>query len=230
MINNRIIAFFTLLTLILLAGCDELSMEDLYNSNLDYFEHSIKVENGQLEYALNDTIWIKGEMPATLISVQSGEEVTFQNASFLLSGELLLLYTENDSASFLERNFSVTVNKGEVELINVVANGETRFQIDIKYGKPLENNIIYFGLVPKFEGVFGFKALSNVYYGENRTDYTDMSWNNKKGVINHYFDNEEINDEAYSEIPVEVKQYFEYLYGSSFISDKDFYFFNVIAE
>lgn len=225
--SKKFLIVTILFVVFILPGCLKFE-DDLSNAKpTKYFVQKINGENSQKEYSKGDTLWFNAIIPDSLIDYNSGESIVLKNASFIFSGEIYLLKPLYDSLHFLDNNFDVLVTDGSIELVNIIENNYTSYMFTVKFGKPLDNKKIRFGIIPHYLGVFSFEASANVYYGEDRIDYNDFSQDNEMGVFSLTYNIEDVNSDVYYALPPAYRQAYDSYYTNSYIDAKRFYFIEV---
>jgi hypothetical protein len=143
-----------------------------------------------------------------------------------LSGVINLIEPQYDSLIFIDRNFDIIEEDGNVVFINVFNSTQSSYSFDIKYGKPLNTNNVKFGLILDYPGIFGIEFNGYVYYGDDRTDYDDYSLENK-GYINFIFGMNSINESIYHTISIESRYKYDNYYNTNKMAHKRVFFIDV---
>jgi hypothetical protein len=225
--SKKFLIVIFLLSVFIFPGCLKFE-DDISNAKpTKYFTQQVNGENSQKEYSKGDTLWFNAIIPDSLTDYNSGELILLKNASFIFSGEIYLLKPLYDSLHFLDNNFDIIVTDGSIELVNIIENNYTSYMFTAKFGKPLVNNKIRFGIIPHYLGIFSFEVNANVYYGEDRIDYNDFSQDNEMGVFSMTFNIADVNSEVYYALPPTYRQAYDSYYTTSYINAKRFYFIEV---
>jgi hypothetical protein len=222
-----------LLVFIVLFSCEKNIEGDIQTSKEKYFRENIDVENVKEEYTLGDTIWFSSTISNKLTDTKTSEAINLENQTFILNGVITLLNRRYDSLSFINDNFDLVSDLGEVQLINVysaINYQPESYSFDIRFGKPLLTNEVRFGLVANYQGIFAMEFESLVYYGSERNDYYNYSLDYEKGYIDLSFSNDSINDSLFYALPKEYIVYYQNYYNGSDITSNKFYFFEVGDE
>ncbi len=206
-----------------LSSCEGLFSEDIENPEITYFVEKVNL-TGLKEYnEVNDTIWLEYELPETLIDYQTSNVIALENATGFLKGTFNMLY-RFDTTDFSSQNFKIIVENGEINLIQVINSNYITYYFDIKYGKPLSDNKVKVGLVGLYSAVYALELKSVIYYGPNRTDYSDYSVSHNQGEITHAFNVNDINSQLFYALPVSTQQYYSTYYTTYAIQNKWFCF------
>ncbi len=193
-----------------------------------YFYGFMNIENNMVEYALGDTIWFNSDIENELTDSKTGKVIELENQTFILNGMVTLLKPEFDTLPFIYNNFHVIEDIGEIQLINIINTQDNTYNFDIRFGKPLHTNQVRFGLLLDYRGIMSVEYKSWVYYGSERNDYDDFSTDNSKGYIDFKFNTDELNDSIYYNLPIEYHNYFDSYYTPAKISERKFYFIEVV--
>lgn len=183
--------------------------------------------NNDTLYYTGDTLWFEVALADSLTDNYSGEQVSLENATLNFSALVYLLYTANDSLSFLENNFDVFVDEGIFLLANVFNEGESAYSFDLRFGLPLTPGRLRFGLVPHFDGIFSMEATGSAFFGPERLDYNDFSRNNPSAQLTYYFDVNNVNYPVYQQIPLGYRLNYDYYFTDYLLSRQRFYFFKI---
>lgn len=216
-----------LLLLLALTGHSCLKTEVPENENAERYQaiQATQLLNNDTLYVTGDTLWFEVSFADSLTDSNTGEQVFLENATFDFSSTVYLLYTTNDSLSFLGNNFDVFVDEGIFLLSNVFNEGESTYTFDLRFGQPLNSRRLCFGLVPHFEGIFSIEATGSAFFGPERSDYKDFSRNNPSARLTYYFDANNINYPVYQQIPVGYRLNYDYYFTAYLLSRQRFYFF-----
>jgi len=225
--TNNLKNLFAFVALIGLLGCEQNIDETPQTSNVKYFNGQITVENSEFKYALGDTIWFSSHFQNQLTDSKSKEVTQLENETFMLNGTLFLLKPKYDSLLFVYDNFNLVEDLGSVNLINVINTRPEEYTFEIKFGKPLINNSVRFGLVLNYKAIFAIEYDCAVFYGSDRTDYDDFSTENNKDNIAISFNTKNVNDSIFNALPSEYFNYYQSYYNSSDISANKFFFIEV---
>lgn len=224
---SYIIAF---LAIIVISSCDK---DESVSSQAKYgtFREQVTVENVSDTFLLGDTIWLSASINNELYDYSTQQAVDIENASFMLSGFINSLKENDDSSFFIYENFEIVEDIGEIMIVNVLNTyDQISYNFDLKFGGPYENHDLRFGLIPKFEAVFAMEFEGVAIYGPDRINYEDFSEENEKALIDFYFSNDNINDTVYYTLPYNYQQYYNNYYNSLDITNKEFYFFEVVNK
>jgi hypothetical protein len=219
-----------LLVFIVLFSCEKDMGGGIQTSKEKYFRENIDVENVNEKYTLGDTIWFSATISNKLTDTETGEAISLENQTYILNGVINLLKRRYDSLFFINDNFDLVSDLGEVQLINVFNYEPESYTFDMRFGKPLPTNEVRFGLVLNYQGIFAIEFESLVYFGSERIDYDNYSLDNEKGYIDLSFSNNSINDSLFYALHKEYIAYYQNYYNGSAITSNKFYFFEVGDE
>lgn len=211
-------------------SCEKISEEDFQSTVQEYFYDSINVENFKEQYIKGDTIWFSANIKDELLDFNSGEQIILKNQTYILAGVINLLMPQYDSLFFLDQNIDIVEDIGEIQLINVLNSTPPSYTFDMRFGKPLNSNEIRFGIIPNYPGIFGVEFEGWVYYGSERDDFDDFSFDNHKGYLDLSFSGDNINDSVFYALPPEYLYNYEPYYNSVKVSNKKFFFLDIIEE
>ncbi|PKP09297.1 MAG: hypothetical protein CVU09_12340 [Bacteroidetes bacterium HGW-Bacteroidetes-4] len=218
---------FLLLLVLTLLGQSCLKTEVPENENAARYASfwPVMLPNNDTLYDTGDTLWFEVPVADSLTDAYTGEQVKLENATFDFSATVYLLYTTNDSLTFLEKNFDVFVDEGFFLLANVFNEGEAAYSFDFRFGLPLSSERLRFGLVPHFDGIFSMEATGAAFFGPERSNYNDFSQNNPSAQLTYYFDVNNVNYPVYKQIPVGYRLNYDYYFTDYLVSRQRFYFF-----
>lgn len=195
------------------------------------FNEQILVENTNDTILVGDTLWVSAVINSELYDYATDELIELEKASFLLSGFINNLKSDNDSVAFIDTNIDIVEENGELLLVNIADNFEqVSINLDIKFGYPNDNGVLRFGIIPRFEATYAMEFEAFVYFGAERESGTDYSDNADKGVISLTYENEYINDTIYYKLPYEYQQHYNSYYNTISMLNKEYYFFKVISR
>jgi len=225
---SKIIFFFGWVLILALVSCEKNLPENTTTNIVNEFGEVVEVENSEIKYFAGDTIWFSADINNELVDKKSGEVITLENQTFVISGLINLLNPKYDSLDFLQENFDLISDIGDIKLVNVLNKMPQTYAFDILFGRPLATNMVRFGLVLNYPGVYAVEYEGIAYFGPERTDYMDYSIDNEKGYIDFQFNADNINSQIYDSLP----EYYRYYYYDSYytysdISRNKFYFFEV---
>ena len=166
-------------------------------------------------------------MPAQLTDMFTGDSLMIENSTFIFHGLINFIYQEKDTLKFLEDNFSLKVEEGELESTGILDYKDTQYSLVMRYGKPDSNQKLRFAIIPHFPGYFSFEAVGKVYFGPERTDPEDFSMANSVGLLVHNFNLDDINQDVFLEIPEEIRLNDSSIYSQQAIDSNLFFFFKV---
>ena len=219
-----------LLVFIQLLSCEKNLDGTIPELKEKYFREGIDIDVVNEKYTLGDTIWFSASISTDLKDTKTGEVITLENQTFILNGVINLLKRRYDSLLFIQNNFDLIEDLGEVQLINVLNSEPEAYNFDIMFGKPLLTNNVRFGLVLNYQGIFALEFKGLVYYGSERDEYDNYSLENEKGFIDLSFSNSSINDSIFYALPTDYIIYYQNYYNGSDIYSNKFYFFEVGDE
>jgi hypothetical protein len=230
--NQPGLSHLVLLLLVALMGQGCLKTEVPENKNAPRYNSfwASNLLNNDTLYYTGDTLWFEVPVADSLTDAYTGETVLLENATLNFSAMVYLLYTTNDSLSFLENNFDVFVDEGIFLLANVFNEGESSYSFDLRFGQPLSSRRLFFGLVPHFEGIFSIEATGSAFFGPERLDYNDFSGSHPSARLTYYFDVSSINYPVYQQIPLGYRLNYNYYFTDSRVSQHRFYFFKTLSE
>ncbi|MGE4289917.1 MAG: hypothetical protein AB7E36_14625 [Salinivirgaceae bacterium] len=190
----------------------------------------VMLPNNDTVYATGDTLWFEVPLADSLTDANTGETLLMENATLNFSALVYLLYTTNDSLSFLTNNFDLLVDEGIFLLANVFNEGEAAYSFDLRFGLPLSSERLRFGLVPHFDGIFSMEATGSAFFGPERVDYNDFSRNHPSAQLTYYFDVNNVNYPVYQQIPLGYRLNYDYYFTDYLLSRQRFYFFKTLSE
>lgn len=220
-------------SIVTLTSCEKMDTEDFQTTQQEYFYEFIEIENSLEQYSINDTIWISADIDDVLIDMNSGHSINLENQTYILTSDINLLMPQFDTLSFLNHNFDIIEDIGEIQIMNVLngtSSSPPSFSFDIKFGKPINSNKVRFGIIANYPGVLAIEFEGLVYYGSERDDYDDFSLDNHKGYLDLSFSNEAINDSVYYKLPSKYRNSYDNYYNSTMISANQFFFIDVVGE
>jgi hypothetical protein len=212
-----------------LNACEGLFGDTIEEPKTYYFVDSISVTGLKPVNTIFDTLWIDYQLPASLFEYGTSNAVSLDNASLFLQGTIFMLYRFKDTTSFAQKNFDLVVEHGELNMVQVINSSYISYYFEIKYGQPINQNNVKIGLVGKLPAVYGLDLASKIYFGPNRTDYSDYSVTHSKGQILHIFKLPDINSKLFYALPPATQQYFGTYYTYYGINQKQYCFIEFTA-
>ncbi len=218
------------LLLLALSSCNKDVVESANESNENYFREYMNIENNKEQYLLGDTLWFSGDFSNVMRDTRLSEDITLENQTFILHGLVSLLKPQYDSVYFINENFELLIDEGEMKLVNVLNTDPESYSFDIRFGRPLLTNEVKFGLVLNYEAIFSIEFEALVFFGAERQDYDDFSLDNGKGYIKLDFNADTINDSLFYNLPTYYRYYYQNYFYASEISLNKYFFFEVLKE
>ena len=216
-----------LVSVLAINSCDGLFSGVNPEENINYFQVKLNIENPQKYYHLDDSIVCWLEVPEQLTDVVTGDSLILENSTFIFNGLINFIYQEKDTLEFLEDNFSLNIEEGELESTGILDYKNTQYSLVMRYGNPDPNRKLRFGIIPHFPGYFSFEAAGQVYFGPERTDPNDFSMANSVGILTHNFNIDDINQDVFMEIPEAIRLNYTSVYSQQAIDSNLFFFFKV---
>lgn len=218
----KVIVFIVLAIGLTNCSKDSETYEPLYNQ----FAEKIFVDNPADTVIIMDTIWFSAAFNDRLVSSNTQEAFDIKNATFAISGVIESLWSNEDSILFINENFEVVEQKGEVSLVNVFSVGQRmKYGFDISCSANEGDYELKFGIVCRYKALFSVQFEGVVFHGENRDDFSDYSDDHNRDRLIVRFGNDNVNDSLYYGLSSAYQWY-----DAINVINNRYYFFEVVDK